>query len=711
MIDERLHLLRESLKETPIDDGLRAQILACVFDAEMSNDVALLARARVVLAEFHFSRGEQDKTIAIATKALEEATGKAPKEEIDLLYLLGRTAMALTDVASSLSYFERAIGILREKDISGSIKVYLRYGEALGKAGRFAEAAHMLERSLQAYEAVHDVYGAINTCNRLTLHYIHAGMYAKAMEYAFEALTLLDAAPNDGQRASAYKSLCIIHTRLNMLPRAIEYGVRGLDVSRRVHGPLPQADMLGCVGEAYYKSGDVGAALHYFTEAAALYNAGGSKIGVGFVYTSLAIAYQDGGRLDDALNLIDEVLDIFTTASYTLGRAQALVLKAGILIRMRLFDEAAAILETVDIDETTEPQRAMEVYAAWLALAEGRGDIRASATYQQHVQRLSAHVFSQDAITEALERFRSRELPRRGADLPTLSTLLSGKPNVDPLEYRRETTVSSAAPVSQTAIPASLPSTSVTPFVITTFGSFVVTRHGSEISPEQWKRKKARDVFKYLLTRYQRSVTPDEIITALWGEDADVDACLPTLQNAVSYIRTALEPGLKPRQPSSYIQFRDGAYVLDFKGDAFIDLVEFQDRLDAVRSASTTAERITHYRMATELYRGDVLPDDRYEDWTSALRDELKDRCIGALFELSQLYFEEGDASQGTAVVRRILNLDDTYEEAYQLLISELLRTGRTSDAERVFDQAKKAYRREYGSSPPPSLASLVAER
>ncbi len=704
MIEQRLHELRESLRASPIDEGVRAQILACVFDAEATGDVALIAKAHVVLAEYHFSKGQQDQTVTIAERALAAAAGKAPREEADLLYLLGRTSMALTDVTSSLSYFERAIAILQEHSIDGVVKVYLRYGEALGKARRFSDAAHMLEKALRSYEAINDVYGAINCCNRLTLHYIHTGMYAKAMEYAYESLTLLDAEPNDGQKASAFKSLCIIHTRLGMLPRAIEYGVRGLDVSRRVHGPLPQADMLGCVGDAYYRSGDVGAALHYFTEAAAFYQQGGSKIGQGFVYTSLAVAYRDGGKYDDALKLVDQVIDIFTTGNYTLGLAAATLIKVSILIHMGLLDDADALLTTIVADESTEPQTALDIYAARVTLADARGDATSAARYQLLLQRLSVHVFSNEAITEALERFRSRELPRRGSDLPTLDLLFSTSPAIPAPPPPKPI----AAPIAP--VPA-ITSTRTPSFTITTFGSFVVRRNGEEISPEQWKRKKARDVFKYLLLRYRRSVTPEEIITALWGEDADVDACIPTLQNSVSFIRTALEPHLKPRQPSSYLVFRDGAYLLDFKDAAEIDLFTFLTTLDERRNATSTEQQISMLTAATQLYTGDLLPDDRYDDWTAPMRDECKERCIEALLELSQLHFDAGNTTDGTAAVRRVLQLDDTYEEAYEVLISELLRTGRSSDAERVFESAKKAYQREYNSLPPSTIATLVTKR
>jgi pentatricopeptide repeat protein len=55
-----------------------------------------------------------------------------------------------------------------------------------------------------------------------------------------------------------------------------------------------------------------------------------------------------------------------------------------------------------------------------------------------------------------------------------------------------------------------------------------------------------------------------------------------------------------------------------------------------------------------------------------------------------------------------VLDMDDTYEEAYEILIGNLAAEGRVNDAERIYEQCKKAFRREYKSDPPAWMRTLL---
>ena len=54
--------------------------------------------------------------------------------------------------------------------------------------------------------------------------------------------------------------------------------------------------------------------------------------------------------------------------------------------------------------------------------------------------------------------------------------------------------------------------------VVQTLGSFRAWRGSSEITADAWRRKKARQLFLYLLTMRSGKVERDQIIEALWPE-------------------------------------------------------------------------------------------------------------------------------------------------------------------------------------------------
>jgi two-component SAPR family response regulator len=175
---------------------------------------------------------------------------------------------------------------------------------------------------------------------------------------------------------------------------------------------------------------------------------------------------------------------------------------------------------------------------------------------------------------------------------------------------------------------------------------------------EEWKRKKARDVFKYLVTRHRRSVNVDEIVMHVWGEDVDVERCLPTLQNAVSSIRTALEPGLKPRQNSRYILFRDGSYTLDLGPDAVVDLHDYTATATAALSITDPQLRLDALSAIADAYTGDFLPDDTYDDWTDFTRITTRELAIEVLNQLAAVQFSLDMGSAARITMQRLAALD-----------------------------------------------------
>ena len=49
------------------------------------------------------------------------------------------------------------------------------------------------------------------------------------------------------------------------------------------------------------------------------------------------------------------------------------------------------------------------------------------------------------------------------------------------------------------------------------------------------------------------------------------------------------------------------------------------------------------YRAANELYSGELLPEDRYEEWAQSRRGELRRTFVSLLIELARLYEERGE--------------------------------------------------------------------
>src|SRR3712207_3492970 len=72
-------------------------------------------------------------------------------------------------------------------------------------------------------------------------------------------------------------------------------------------------------------------------------------------------------------------------------------------------------------------------------------------------------------------------------------------------------------------------------------GSFRVVVHGRTLGADAWPRRRARQLFKCLLSRPQRRLSKDEAIELLWPE-GDPSAGAASLRSTLTVLRQALEP-------------------------------------------------------------------------------------------------------------------------------------------------------------------------
>jgi predicted ATPase len=141
---------------------------------------------------------------------------------------------------------------------------------------------------------------------------------------------------------------------------------------------------------------------------------------------------------------------------------------------------------------------------------------------------------------------------------------------------------------------------------ITLLGGFAASVDGADVPDTAWRLKKARELVKLLAlapgSRLHREVAMD----VLWPQ-LSPSAASNNLNQAVHVARRALG--------AETIGLRDE--VLSLAADVDVELLE-RAAADARRLGTAAA-----YSAALALYRGELLPENRYDDWTLERREEL----------------------------------------------------------------------------------------
>ncbi len=240
-------------------------------------------------------------------------------------------------------------------------------------------------------------------------------------------------------------------------------------------------------------------------------------------------------------------------------------------------------------------------------------------------------------------------------------------------------------------------------------GAFTVWRGDHEIRDREWRSSKARQLLQLLLTERGRALPRERVVEALWP-DMEIEAATNNLRVTVNRLSKALEPDRPDGAPSAYVVQQGETYAFNTASNHRIDVVDFIENIAEGRRADQRGQRaaaIAAYRRAIQLYGGPYLPDTMYEDWTVVERERLALAFIEAALRLGALLLEEGAIHEAIGLGWRIIEIDQTQEEAYRLLMRAHAALGERSTALRLYTRCVNVLQNELGITPLPETTAL----
>lgn len=234
---------------------------------------------------------------------------------------------------------------------------------------------------------------------------------------------------------------------------------------------------------------------------------------------------------------------------------------------------------------------------------------------------------------------------------------------------------------------------------------FLVERDGVPIPDSEWTRRKTRALLKLLALRPDHRLHREQAMELLWP-DLDPVAARDNFYRNLSFLRHTLQPDIDRPAASRYVTLSDEVVVLGPPSDIWIDVEVFEQMLAQARSARG-AERPALLKDALALYRGDLLPEDAYEEWTIARRDSLRRAAIDALLQLASANRQRGAYDEALTALQRLLQIDPIDEQGQRELMLVYALTGRRKDALRQYSRFSTALSSELGVEPEPETTRL----
>ncbi|MBD5636104.1 MAG: winged helix-turn-helix domain-containing protein, partial [Candidatus Eremiobacteraeota bacterium] len=215
-------------------------------------------------------------------------------------------------------------------------------------------------------------------------------------------------------------------------------------------------------------------------------------------------------------------------------------------------------------------------------------------------------------------------------------------------------------------------------------GGLRVFIDGRPLPADAWKRRRARDLFAYLVSARGRAVPRARLLDLFWP-DTDADSAAETLRVTISAIRKAV---------GDVVKFEANAYRFVPPPGTTIDVVLFEERLERAREARSAGDEATArmaYGEAIALYVGEFL--DGYDDGDGQWRERERSSADA----VEALRWLASDAAADRTLRRnaldRLLEIAPYDIEAVRTRLEALADEGRTSDAEREYDAWRRRYR------------------
>jgi len=232
-------------------------------------------------------------------------------------------------------------------------------------------------------------------------------------------------------------------------------------------------------------------------------------------------------------------------------------------------------------------------------------------------------------------------------------------------------------------------------------GGFRVWVGPQSIEEGAWRLRKAANLVKLLALAAGNRLHREQVIHILWPE-LGMSAASNNLRQTVHTARRAFDPSMGTR----YLASRDESLVLCPKSSLWVDVDAFEE---AARSARRSREPAL-YRVALDLYTGELLPTDRYEEWAEEPRRRLQQRYLSLLLGLAHLHEELADYDSAIEALRRVVSEEPTREEAHAELMRLYALVGNNQEALAQYGRLEATLSRALGTKPTASSRALKEE-
>ena len=236
---------------------------------------------------------------------------------------------------------------------------------------------------------------------------------------------------------------------------------------------------------------------------------------------------------------------------------------------------------------------------------------------------------------------------------------------------------------------------------ISLLGRFQAKTDGVPVDEKCWVRRSAKSLVKLLALKPFHALHREQIMDLLWAE-YEPETASNNLNKAIHSARRTLEPNLTKGCHSRFILTQKNQIILASPDSLSVDLDEFEKLANyAIRNNDLEAGQ-----KAIELYRGDLLTEDIYEDWIFTRRESMRILFRKTATKTAELHAAQNNLTASIGILKKLIAEDATDEHIQRLLMRFYAETGSKYQALKQFEHCRAALH-NLGIEPEPETIKL----
>ncbi len=238
---------------------------------------------------------------------------------------------------------------------------------------------------------------------------------------------------------------------------------------------------------------------------------------------------------------------------------------------------------------------------------------------------------------------------------------------------------------------------------IALLGGFRVWVDSQLIPDEAWKRRKVQALIKLLALTSRHCMHREQLIALLWPE-AEIESARNNLRQTLHLARQVLKNA--GHSDSGIFTDHNGWLCLTAEGETWVDAEAFERAATACHQLDDTSA----YKNALVLYTGELLPEDRYEDWVTPRRESLHWLYLSLQTKLGMMLEAQGHIEQAIDIFHQVVRADPTAEHAHRALMRLYTSVGLRQQAMQQYHRLHEILDHELGLEPDPESRKLYED-